>query len=164
MNQININGRVNILQPDTKTQFALYDKIVVQQPSDYREALQGNFTDSPLSLAYFSKQNITIIQNGIRHGVFKQSKGQYLVAPQSEDILKVVMRSVYLQYSANMPDNISSQIKSLNNIVLDYCVKQVYGEAKGYQQYLHDASTLVVPMERPVFSLKNKTLEQKPWF
>ena len=45
-----LNGRVNILQPDTKKQFALYDKIPAHQPSSYRDALQGNWNDSPLSI------------------------------------------------------------------------------------------------------------------
>lgn len=160
-----INGRVNILQPDTKKQFALYDKIPAHQPSAYRDALQGNWNDSPLSIAYFSRENIMIIQNGIRKGVYDKSKGQYLVGNQSEDVLKVVMRSIFLQYSANMPDSIPQQIKALNQIVLDFCIKQVYGEAQGYQQYLYDASTLAVPIEHPVHSSsENKTLELKPWF
>lgn len=159
------NGRVNILQPDTNAQFALYDRIPAHQPSSYREALHGNWQNSPLSDAFFSFQNIGIIQNGIRKGVFDKSKGQYLVGNQSEDVLKVIMRSVFLQYSANMNNNIPQQIAALNKIVLDDCIKQVYGEAQGYQQYLHDASTLVVPIEHPVLSsTDNKTLELKPWF
>lgn len=64
-----------------------------------------------------------------------------------------------------MLNKITDQIKALNKIVLDYCIKQVYGEVQGYQQYLHDASTLVVPIERPVLSsTDDKTLELKPWF
>jgi len=165
MDEQSLNGRVNILQPDTKKQFALYDRIPAHQPSGYRDALQGNWTDSPLSLAYFSKENIMMLQNGIRKGVYDKSKGQYLVGNQSEDVLKVIMRSTFLQYSANMLDKITDQIKSLNKIVLDYCIKQVYGEAQGYQQYLYDASTLVVPIELPVLSsTDDKTLELKSWF
>lgn len=165
MNNHLINGRVNILEPDTKKQFAMYDKIPAHQPSAYRDALQGNWKDSPLSLAFFSKENIVILQNGIRKGVYDKSKGQYLIGNQSVDVLKVIMRSTFLQYSANMPDKIAQQIKALNKIVLDFCIKQVYGEAQGYQQYLYDASTLVVPIERPVFSsTEDKTLELKKWF
>jgi len=165
MDQQSLNGRVNILQPDTSKQFALYDRIPAHQPSAYRDALQGNWKDSPLSMAYFSKNNIIMLQNGIRKGVYDKSKGQYLVGNQSEDVLKVIMRSTFLQYSANMPDKIPEQIKSLNKIVLDYCIKQVYSEAQGYQQYLYDASTLVVPIERPVLSsTDDKTLELKKWF
>ena len=159
------NGRVNIIQPDTEKQFALYDRIPAHQTTSYREALQGNWKDSTLSIAYFSAQNIKTVQNGIRRGVYEKSKGQYLVDTQSEDVLKIIMRSTFLQYSANMPDKIHEQIKSLNGIVLDYCIKQVYGEVQGYQQYLHDASTLAVPIDRPTLSsTEDKTLEWKRWF
>ena len=159
------NGRVDILQPDTEKQFALYDKIPAHQPTAYRDALQGNLLDSELSLAFFSKQNIMMIQNGIRRGVYEKSKGEYMVGPQSEDVLKIIMRSIFLQYSANMLTKIPEQIKALNAAVLDYCVKQVYGEAQGYMQYLYDASTLVVPIESPVLSTtEDKVLEWKRWF
>lgn len=159
------NGRVDILQPNTAKQFSMYDKIPAHQTSGYRDALQGNLTDSPLSLAFFSAANMKIIQNAIRRGVYERSKEQYLIGNQSEDVLKVIMRSTFLQYSANMPDNIPEQIKALNKIVVDYAVKQVYGEAQGYMQYLYDASTLVTPLERPVLSTtESKLLELKRFF
>ena len=64
-----------------------------------------------------------------------------------------------------MPDKITEQIMALNKIVIDYCVKQVYGEVQGYMQYLHDASTLVIPIERPVLSTtQGKVLELKRFF
>ena len=106
-----------------------------------------------------------MIQNAIRRGVYERSKEQYLIGNQSEDVLKVIMRSTFLQYSANMPNNIPEQIRSLNKIVVDYAVKQVYGEAQGYMQYLYDASTLVIPLERPVLSTtQSKQLELKRFF
>ena len=75
------------------------------------------------------------------------------------------MRSVFLSYSANKPDNIQSQVAALNQIVLDYCIPQVYGEAQGYMKYLEDASTLVVPIDRPVqVDVNDKTLSEKFWF
>ena len=154
MNNHLINGRVNILEPDTKKQFAMYDKIPAHQPSAYRDALQGNWKDSPLSLAFFSKENIVILQNGIRKGVYDKSKGQYLIGNQSVDVLKVIMRSTFLQYSANMPDKIAQQIKALNKIVLDFCIKQVYGEAQGYQQYLYDAVRLLYLLNALFFHLR----------
>jgi hypothetical protein len=47
----------------------------------------------------------------------------------------------------------------------EYAIPQVYGEAKAYMKYQLDASTLVVPMERPVLSKTNdKQLEFKGWF
>ena len=75
------------------------------------------------------------------------------------------MRSVFLQYSANQPNNIPEQIAELNKIVLDYCIQQVYSEAQGYMTYVNDVSTLVVPIERPVMTSNNdRQLELKSWF
>ena len=160
------NGRVDILQPDPSLQFSLYDKIPCDSKStEYRDALKGNWKESPLSLTFFSAQNIQILQNGIRAGVYNLSKGHFTISPQCTDTLKIIMRSVFLSYSANKPDNISSQVSALNQIVLDYCIPQVYGEAQGYMKYLEDASTLVVPISHPVKSdVKDKTLSEKIWF
>jgi hypothetical protein len=75
------------------------------------------------------------------------------------------MRSVFLQYSANKPNNFSEQIAELNKIVLNYCIQQVYSEAQGYIKYVDDASTLVVPIAHPVQASNNdRQLELKAWF
>ena len=164
MNKVS-NGRIDIQSPDTKSLFNMYDKIPAHQCSTYRNPLEGQWDDSTLSNAYFSKENIQIIQNGIRAGVYKQSNNQYVVAPQDCDSLKIVMRSIYLQYSANLPGNISSQIEALNQMVLNFCIQQVYGEAKGYMKYLSDASNMYVPIAHPVLAKDDdKELVLKPWF
>ena len=57
------NGRINIVQPNTKTLFNMYDKIPKDSKStEFREALVGNWQDTTLSKAFFSGQNIQIIQ------------------------------------------------------------------------------------------------------
>ena len=125
----------------------------------------GNSTDSSLSLAYFSKKNIQIIQNAIRAGVYEVSNQQYIIDNQNCDTLKIIMRSVFLQSSVNQPDNISKQIQALNNIVVEYCVKQLYSEAQAYINYKRDVSTMYSPMDRPAqVDVNDKTLEWKTWF
>ena len=164
MNKVS-NGRIDIQSPDTKSLFNMYDKIPAHQCSTYRNPLEGQWDDSTLSNAYFSKENIQIIQNGIRAGVYKQSNNQYVVAPQDCDSLKIVMRSIYLQYSANLPGNVSGQIEALNQMVLNFCIQQVYSEAKGYMKYLSDASNMYVPIAHPILAKDDdKELVLKPWF
>jgi hypothetical protein len=164
MNKVN-NGRIDIKTPNTSTLFQMYDKIPANQCVTFRNATEGLWTSNSLSDAFFSQQNIQIIQNGIRAGVYHRSNGQYTIGPQDCDSLKIVMRSVFLQYSANQPNNISQQIAQLNNIVLEYCIQQVYSEAQGYMKYINDASTLVVPISHPVMANENdRQLELKPWF
>ena len=164
------NGRIDIINktqgPDISKLFRMYDKIPANQCVTFREPTLGQWDETPLSKAYFSKENIQIIQNGIRAGVYDKSNKQYLVAPQDCDTLKIIMRSVFLQHATNQPDNISGQIKELNKIVLDYCIFHVYSEAQSYMKYLHDVSTLAVPLATPIVeSQKDKNNYLMPkWF
>ena len=161
-----MNGRVDILGPNLPDPFSLYDKIPVSQTTSYKNALRGNWTKTPLSCAFFSADNIQIIQNGIRAGVYESSKGRYTIGPQNEDTLKIIMRSTYLQSSMNLPTNIIGQVEALNQLVLNYAIPQVYSEATAYLKYKSDVSTLAVPLASPVYvsTAGQNTLELKPWF
>jgi len=164
MNKVN-NGRIDIKSPNTSNLFQMYDKIPANQCVTFRNATEGLWNSTDLSRAFFSLENIQIIQNGIRAGVYNRSNGQYTIGQQDCDSLKIVMRSVFLQYSANQPDNITQQIIDLNKIVLEYCIQQVYSEAQGYIRYVNYVSTLVVPIAHPVMSCNNdRQLELKSWF
>lgn len=164
MNKVN-NGRVDIKTPNTSELFQMYDKIPANQCTTFRNATEGLWSENSLSNAFFSLQNIQIIQNGIRAGVYKRSNGQYVIGPQDCDSLKIIMRSVFLQNAANQPTNISQQVAELNKMVLDYCIQQVYSEAQGYMKYINDVSTLVVPIAHPVMTDNtDRELVLKPWF
>jgi hypothetical protein len=143
----------------------MYDKIPVNQCATFRDPTAGIWNNTKLSDGFFSSKNITIIQNGIRNGVYKRSSGQYTIGNQDEDTLKIIMRSIFLQNSANQPTNIKGQVEQLNQIVLNYAVDQVYSEAIGYYKYIEDASTMYTPMDPPIMSSNNdKQLVLKPWF
>ena len=165
MNCASTNGRVDILGPNTDVRFSMMDKIPVSQCSSFRDAMTGNWTNTALSDAFFSSQNMQILQNGIRAGVFNKSNRQFVVGEQNCDELKIIMRSIFLQNSKNLPSDIPGQISVLNRHVLDYCIRHVYGEALGYMKYKLDASTLVMPIALPIMSKTNdKQLELKKWF
>ena len=162
-----INGRVDILNPpDISQLFSMYDKIPANQCTTFRNATIGQWDETPLSTAYFSKENIQILQNGIRAGVYNMSNGQYVIGEQDCDNLKIIMRAIFLQYAANLPQNIAGQIQQLNQMVIDHSVPKVYGEAQGYIKYLHDASTLVVPLATPVCDTQfdKRNYKMPKWF
>jgi hypothetical protein len=164
MNQQN-NGRVNIKSPNMNALFQMYEKVPVNQCTTFRNATEGIWDSTTLSNAFFSRENIEIIQNGIRAGVYKRSNGQYVIGPQDCDTLKIVMRSVFLQNSANQMTNITQQIEQLNKMVLEYCIQQVYSEAQGYVKYVDDVSTLAVPIAHPIqASNYDRQLEFNRWF
>ena len=166
MNCSSTNGRVDIISPNTNLLFSMSDRISVNQGTSFRDAMNGNWYDTSLSTAFFSAQNIKIIQNGIRVGVYQKSNQQYIIDNQNEDELKIIMRSIFLQNSKNLATNIPQQISALNQMVFDYAINQVYGESEGYMKYKRDASTLVVPLALPILSSTKSTkqLELKRWF
>ena len=45
------------------------------------------------------------------------------------------MRAIYLQHCKNLPTNITGQIEELNNMVVEYAVPQIFGEANSYIKY-----------------------------
>lgn len=160
-----INGRVDIKTPNTSTLFSMYDKIPANQCTTFRNPTEGLWDNTPLSMAFFSQSNLQILQNGIRAGVYERSNGQYVIGQQDCDSLKIVMRSIFLQYAANQTANVSDQIANLNQMVLNYCTEQVYSEAQGYMKYLNDASTLVIPISHPVMAdNKDRELVFNGWF
>jgi hypothetical protein len=164
MNKTN-NGRIDIKTPNTSTLFQMYDKIPANQCVTFRNPTEGLWNSTSLSQAFFSQENIQIIQNGIRAGVYEMSNGQYVIGPQDCDSLKIIMRSVFLQHSSNKPGDFQNQITELNKIVLNYCIQQVYSEAQGYIKYINDVSTLAVPISHPVMANNNdRQLELKSWF
>ncbi len=106
-----------------------------------------------------------IIQNAIRAGVYEVSNQQYVIDNQNCDTLKIIMRSIFLQSSTNLPNQITEQIQALNDLVVLYCVKHIYSEAQAYINYKRDVSTMYTPIDRPTQpDFNNKTLELKRWF
>ena len=159
------NGRLDIVSPSVQDQFALYDKNPVHQCVTYRDALNGIWEDSPLSNAFFSKENMQIIQNGLRAEVYKRSNGKYNIGQQDNDALKIIMRSIYLESAVNLPFNIREQVTELNNLVYEYCVPKLLNEIRAYMNYKRDASNMYTIMSWPTYSNQSdKTLEMKPWF
>ncbi len=159
------NGRINIMGPNTGDVFQLYDRIPVdKKATGYGDAMTGNWSATILSKAFFSAENFEIIQNAIKAGVYHNSKGTYVIGNQDEDTLKIIMRSTFLQFSSNTHQNITGQISNLNQLVVDYAVPQVIGEAEGYVKFKNDVSTLAVPMKRPMSTFHTNTLKQKAWF
>jgi hypothetical protein len=160
------NGRVDIIQePSVDAKFKMQEKIAGRnKATTYHDALTGTWEHNVLSNLFFSAENIQIIQNGLRAGVYKVSNEQYVIPPQNIDNLKIIMRSTYLQYAEHYPDRITEQIERLNQIVLDYCVPNVYNECIAYVKYTQDQSTLVMPFERPLHHDRQyKQLELKPY-
>jgi hypothetical protein len=160
------NGQVDILTPEThEERIKMTERIALKnKPTDFRDALGGNWEKNILSDVYFSAGNIQILQNGLRAGVYELSKGKFVVPPQNVDNLKIIMRSTFLQYAQFDMKNVTNEVERLNKIVLGYAIPSLYGDCVSYSIYAQDQSTLVMPIDLPVQNDRNyKTLELKPW-
>lgn len=163
----NNRGRINLYtknKNENGTPFFLQDNIMKNEKTNYSNATKHMLSDSLLSTLFFSSENIEIIQNAIRASIYEKTNKKHIIDKQNYDQLKIIMRSIFLQYALHRDDNIKNQITELNNLVLDYCIPQVYGELKGYINYKRDISTLVNPLSKPEYYKSDKTLELKHFF
>jgi hypothetical protein len=134
---------------DVATLISMKERVPVRQGIPYNIIPVEELIDTtPLQSVFFSIDNIRILQNDIRAGVYKMSNNQYVISPQNETKLREIMYSFYLQYSnSNLP--ITSHIEHLNSLVCQFCVKQIYSEARSYLKYIYDQEHLPVPIMLP---------------
>ena len=69
---------------------------------------------------------------------------------QDEDEIKIIMRSIYLQYGQNLSCKINEQVLLLNHKVIDYCVPQIEAKMSQYFKYLKDITTMPTYIDHPV--------------
>ena len=43
VNGVNVNGRVDLLSPNTSTLFSMTDRIPLSKSTDFRDAMKGNY-------------------------------------------------------------------------------------------------------------------------
>ena len=145
--------------------FSLRDKIPAKQCVSLQQPLQGIWSSDAISDRFFSQENVDYIQTQIQERIYQKTQGKYTIDKQDCTALFVIMRGFFLQYSTNNNDHIEQQLCKLNEIVLGYCVNNVYSELNMYVKYLYDASTIAEPLSTPILSnTKDKTLEFKNWF
>lgn len=139
-----------------------YTNVKIFEPSynyvDEKQEISSNFkntaiesihTTTKLNFAFFSPQNIQIIQNALRYEVWRRTSNKHLIGEQSATELGIIMRAIYLQYGKNLPDNISEQVQELNNIVIETLVPKIIVQIEQYVSYLKDISNPYTIMNHP---------------
>lgn len=106
--------------------------------------------DSPLSLGFFSVENVDRIQESIKIAV-KQESG-HVIDRQSDRELISIMKGVYEAFAGNVYRFDKKEIRRLNAVVVDITVDQITAGIQGYLQYIHDASTMPEPLSRGEFA------------
>ena len=143
------NGRVTITSDNIKDMNMIDGKNETMQNFQV-EALYGIQETSTLNQLFFSKKNMEIIQNMIRYNVYEKSEKKFVIDRQSDIELEIIMRSIYLQHSPNLPNKIKEQIQYLNNLVNDWCVEQIIPEVQQYIGYIKEIEFMPMPIDLPL--------------
>lgn len=110
--------------------------------------------ESILTKLYFCDQNIKIIQKQLIMGVYKKTNGEFIIEPQDERDLLIVMKQIFLSNATHLPYNYKDQIRYLNNITVDEIlpdlVSQVYMQ-NGYQKLISENRQII---DHPKYTTK----------
>lgn len=137
-------GEVTDLSP-----YPLYQENELKPTTIRKQALTHAVECNLLNQLYLSPENIEHVQQRIRYEVYRASNQQHIIGRQSERELVIVMRSIYLTYGKNQPENIREQIEQLNDLVVQECVSKILSEITAHVRYLWDRSTQPMPLSRP---------------
>jgi hypothetical protein len=157
------NGRVNTLYDENYNIYDLFKKNNRPQLNFQNEATKGMHHKNDINSIFFSRENIDLLQEGIRYSVYTKSCEKYIVDRQSDDELKIIMRSIYFEHANPSPKNIYEEVRRLNTFVLDFSVPKIIQEIQMYLRYRSDINKLPMPLDRGEFvsSKGTKTLIQK---
>jgi hypothetical protein len=120
--------------------------------------------ETPLTHAYFSDQNLTIIQNALRRQVFERT--HTLISEQEPLEIQTIMRSIYFSHAKNLSCNVPQQIAELNALVVEYAVHNIAGTLQSQAHYAQTIDRSPMPMDRPktVRDYSNRALEYHSHF
>ena len=117
------------------------------------QAVQGFDQPNMLNQTFFSKANMDIIQYRLKKFVYwetwKQSDTHYVIQPQDETKLIVVMKYVYEQYAKHLPYDIKGQIDELDDLVIKEAGPETVAEVLCHIGYLKHINNPIEPVDRP---------------
>jgi hypothetical protein len=105
---------------------------------------------TPLNEIFFSQANVDKIQADIQAQVLLLSAGKYNIDRQNDDDVKIIMRSYYLMFALNNPNNVAAELADLNSRVVGYASAKVYSEADFYMFYRKDLEDFAPPIANPM--------------
>lgn len=157
------NGRVDLLSPMPAFQIKPREDARDTTGSFAQQGLQGQIAPNPISNLFFCPKNIDLVQDAIRYKVWMATNQRYVIGRQSDQELRVVMRSMYFQYAQHRPEDVVGQVRALNAKVLEWVVPEVVSNLLQYERYKQDASQMPVPLAHPPLMTQKgtKTLEIK---
>lgn len=152
----NFNGRVFLTDDRTDgTQFELYKDST--KPHYLGNRVQNMLENTPVSNLFFSRENVDRIQLLLKQEVINITNADtdpilngykpIIIKRQNDTELGIIMRSIYLQYSKNLPSNIEQQVNELNTIVIYDSVPKIITSIKQKIKYYYDIQNNPVPLD-----------------
>ena len=114
------------------------------------EVMHYRQTGSELSTQFFSVANTERLHKMIVEQVQMKSGGKYKIDRQSDEDLFLIMRSYYLQYARNDPENVGAELDSLNYRVVAYASDRIMVEIEAYKYYRKDQENFPDPIAAPI--------------
>jgi hypothetical protein len=139
------NGRVDLLSTP-KDAFDIPTTTRMDNRNFSREAIYGQTAPTAVSELFFSPTNVDALHQGIRYKVFTATGGRHIIGRQSDMELRIIMRSIYYQFSRNQADRVVDQVRELNARVLDYAVPNVITNLKQFETFREDVSRMPEPL------------------
>jgi hypothetical protein len=116
----------------------------------------NNYSDL-MTEAFFSAENMDIIQNMLIKNVFYKSEETLRINKIKQETLIQVMNSIWTNHCRFLPYNLKEQIAELNRKVSDYLVPLLINESKFYFNYLRDSDRTSLPqLDRPIMIVKER--------
>lgn len=113
-----------------------------------KENIQYRHSNTSLNKQFFSPENIDRLQSQIQTLV-RQMVGAD-IGRQSDSDLMLIMRSYYLQYARNNPDEVAQEIAELNDRVAQFAANRIAVEVEAYRYYRKDILDFPEPIARPI--------------
>ncbi len=155
----------NVMDPTLKHHpNSLYQKKPSLFGEDIRRDLVGHiYEKTSLNEIFFSSSNLELLHSRIQEQVFQMSGSKHRIDKQSDDDLKLIMRSYYLTYGKNDPTRISEDLADLNSRVVGYASAKIFSELDFYFFYLKDIQDFATPIANPtnvnVFGTRSNELK-----
>ena len=155
-----MNSNIDMLESHGSFKLTTNDDIVAE--SNTKHLFKNLYGETLLTSLFFSRENIENIQNLIRFVVHRET--QYTIDRQSYNELLVIMRSIFLEYSAHprlIDDTLSieqknallakykAEVARLNEIVINTVIPKIVSQLEQYLTYLRDASQAPYQMDTP---------------
>jgi len=122
-----------------------------------------NYADL-LNEAFFSAENMEIIQNMLIRDVFYKSNETLRINKIKSETLIQVMNHMWTNFCRFLPYDLKEQIRDLDKKVVEYLLPLLLKESQFYFNYLRDSDRTNLPLlERPMIVTKDRK-QQLPSF